>query len=34
MPFDLLFFAAMVPAVVLTGLAKGGFSGIGLLSYP
>ena len=34
MPFDLLFFAAMVPAVVLTGLAKGGFSGIGLLSLP
>ncbi|MCU4178010.1 sulfite exporter TauE/SafE family protein [Bosea sp. BH3] len=34
MPFDLLFFAAMVPAVVLTGLAKGGFSGLGLLSLP
>ena len=34
MPFDLLFFAAMVPAVILTGLAKGGFSGIGLLSLP
>lgn len=34
MPFDLLFFAAMVPAVVLTGLAKGGFAGIGLLSLP
>ena len=34
MPFDLVFFAAMVPAVMLTGLAKGGFSGIGLLSLP
>ncbi|MBD3849231.1 sulfite exporter TauE/SafE family protein [Bosea sp. SSUT16] len=34
MPFDLVFFAAMVPAVILTGLAKGGFSGIGLLSLP
>lgn len=34
MPFDLLFFAAMVPAVILTGLAKGGFSGLGLLSLP
>ncbi|MBN9452398.1 MAG: sulfite exporter TauE/SafE family protein [Bosea sp.] len=34
MPFDLLFFAAMVPAVVMTGLAKGGFSGLGLLSLP
>lgn len=34
MSFDLIFFAAMVPAVVLTGLAKGGFSGLGLLSLP
>lgn len=28
------FYAAAVPAVVLMGLAKGGFSGIGLLSLP
>ncbi|AWM88327.1 sulfite exporter TauE/SafE family protein [Microvirga sp. 17 mud 1-3] len=29
-----LFYAAAVPAVVLMGLAKGGFSGLGLLSLP
>ena len=29
-----LFYAAAVPAVVLMGLSKGGFSGIGLLSLP
>jgi uncharacterized membrane protein YfcA len=34
MIFDLAFFAAMVPAVVLMGLSKGGFSGLGLLSLP
>ena len=34
MTFDLVFFAAMVPAVILIGLAKGGFSGLGLLSLP
>jgi len=31
---DPLFFAAAVPAVILVGLAKGGFSGLGLLSVP
>ncbi|HZH53706.1 MAG TPA: sulfite exporter TauE/SafE family protein [Microvirga sp.] len=31
---DPLFYAAAVPAVVLMGLAKGGFSGLGLLSLP
>lgn len=34
MTFDLAFFAAMVPAVILVGLSKGGFSGLGLLSLP
>lgn len=34
MPLDFAFFAAMVPAVVLMGLSKGGFSGLGLLSLP
>lgn len=34
MTFDSAFFAAMVPAVILMGLAKGGFSGLGLLSLP
>lgn len=34
MTFDLAFFAAMVPAVILMGLAKGGFAGLGLLSLP
>jgi len=34
MTFDTAFFAAMVPAVILMGLAKGGFSGLGLLSLP
>ncbi|HEV7256769.1 MAG TPA: sulfite exporter TauE/SafE family protein [Bosea sp. (in: a-proteobacteria)] len=34
MSFDLAFFAAMVPAVILMGLSKGGFSGLGLLSLP
>jgi uncharacterized membrane protein YfcA len=29
-----LFYAAAVPAVILMGLSKGGFSGIGLLSLP
>jgi uncharacterized membrane protein YfcA len=28
------FYAAAVPAVTLLGLAKGGFSGIGLLALP
>src|SRR4051794_39636516 len=31
---DPLFYVAAVPAVVLLGLAKGGFSGIGMLSLP
>jgi uncharacterized membrane protein YfcA len=34
MTFDLTFFAVMVPAVILMGLSKGGFSGLGLLSLP
>lgn len=34
MSLDLAFFAAMVPAVILMGLSKGGFSGLGLLSLP
>jgi len=31
---DPLFYAAAVPAVTLMGLAKGGFSGLGMLSLP
>jgi uncharacterized protein len=31
---DPLFYAVAVPAVILMGLAKGGFSGLGLLSLP
>jgi uncharacterized membrane protein YfcA len=31
---DPLFYLAAVPAVILMGLAKGGFSGLGLLSLP
>ena len=31
---DPLFYAVAVPAVTLLGLAKGGFSGLGLLSLP
>lgn len=31
---DPLFYVAAVPAVILMGLAKGGFSGLGLLSLP
>lgn len=31
---DPLFYAAAIPAVTLMGLAKGGFSGLGLLSLP
>lgn len=31
---DPLFYAAAIPAVILMGLSKGGFSGIGLLSLP
>lgn len=34
MPLDLAFFAAMFPAVILMGLSKGGFAGLGLLSLP
>lgn len=34
MLLDPAFFAAMVPAVILMGLSKGGFSGLGLLSLP
>jgi uncharacterized membrane protein YfcA len=31
---DPLFYAAATPAVILLGLSKGGFSGVGLLSLP
>jgi len=31
---DPLFYAAAIPAVILLGLAKGGFSGLGALSLP
>lgn len=31
---DLLFYAAAIPAVILMGLAKGGFSGVGQISVP
>jgi uncharacterized membrane protein YfcA len=31
---DPLFYAAAIPSVVLMGLSKGGFSGLGLLSLP
>jgi uncharacterized membrane protein YfcA len=31
---DLLFYLAAVPAVILMGLSKGGFAGLGLLSLP
>lgn len=31
---DLFFYAVAIPAVVLTGLAKGGFSGVGQISVP
>lgn len=34
MIFDPVYLAAVVPAVILLGLAKGGFSGLGLLSLP
>lgn len=34
MNFDFAFFAVMTPAVILMGLSKGGFSGLGLLSLP
>jgi hypothetical protein len=34
MLLDPAFYAAMVPAVILVGLSKGGFSGLGLLSLP
>lgn len=34
MSLDLAFFAAMVPAVILMGLSKGGFAGLSLLSLP
>lgn len=34
MQFDVTFFAAMVPAVILMGLSKGGFAGLGLLALP
>lgn len=34
MILDPAFFAAMVPAVILMGLSKGGFAGLGLLSLP
>ena len=31
---DPLFYAVAVPAVILVGLSKGGFRGLGLLSLP
>ena len=31
MTFDLAFLAAMIPAVILMGLAKGGFAGLGVI---
>ena len=31
---DLIFYAIAIPAVVLMGLAKGGFSGVGQISVP
>ncbi|AMJ61260.1 sulfite exporter TauE/SafE family protein [Bosea sp. PAMC 26642] len=34
MLLDPAFFAAMVPAVILMGLSKGGFAGLGLLALP
>jgi hypothetical protein len=34
MILDPTFFAAMVPAVILMGLSKGGFAGLGLLALP
>ena len=34
MSTDLLFYAVAIPAVILLGLAKGGFSGIGVLAVP
>src|SRR3954464_13339664 len=34
MSTDPLFYAVAIPAVILLGLAKGGFSGIGVLSVP
>jgi uncharacterized protein len=34
MIIDPLFYAGAIPAVILVGLAKGGFSGLGLLSLP
>lgn len=34
MILDYTFFAAMVPAVILMGLSKGGFSGLSMLSLP
>src|SRR6186713_3620704 len=34
MTTDPLFYAAAIPAVILLGLAKGGFSGIGVLAVP
>ncbi|TDR93852.1 sulfite exporter TauE/SafE family protein [Enterovirga rhinocerotis] len=34
MAFDAAFLAATIPAVILMGLAKGGFGGLGLLALP
>ena len=34
MPIDWLFMAAAVPAVILVGLSKGGFSGLSMLAMP
>src|ERR1044072_8478248 len=34
MPTDLAFYLAAIPAVILIGLAKGGFAGLGALGLP
>lgn len=34
LPESLIFYAAAVPAVILVGLSKGGFAGLGALSLP
>jgi uncharacterized membrane protein YfcA len=34
MPTDLAFYLAAIPAVILIGLAKGGFSGLGAIGLP
>ncbi|MCZ6859501.1 MAG: sulfite exporter TauE/SafE family protein [Alphaproteobacteria bacterium] len=34
MTFDITFFAVAVPAVILTGISKGGFAGMGSMAVP